>query len=920
MNKFQEEMCEEINVSVLRYCKYCLPNITNSYVVIPENDNVIIYKNPENNSSKGSFAEFWNDFIGDPQPVFIVGHTETLKKEVDEEIGLEHENIRKFKYFYEVFPEICGYVSAPFNQGLVRLEKEKIKNEKLGNLIGLLKEANDKLYEKIKNTLTKDNLLIKLSDFFEQAWQYFGVDPEEREEIGHKRDKEDQGIRNLKIQISNLIAGFVRIRMMGEERLKLLLIDNKPDRPLETIDKRFEGMFKKIPTQSGDERSFSIEDVFKLFEDFIDIYIYDGKVLTFKKFEEEIEKVKREAKPQIVIPCKELADGGNVTKEISTSDTFDLILVDMYLGKDEPDGIEVLNQLTDIFPHIPAFVLSISEDFEVMHKAAEAGADYYIIKNQTFSVPYAYCKYLENIGGILKYFGDDIKSKEYKKDLLGNIRYWKFKKNLLWFGDKCYHMIDHSYKHTLDDWNYMNKVLIPLINEKTKQEIFGEDDDLLYAFSMAVWLHDIGHKGNDNYGEPHLIRDNHGYLSGELILRYPEIFRIKDFVIIEIDEGKEVDDYYDHNSIDYSQVSAIEMIYNREMEKLTTTEMIALIAMYHKSNTPIDWTEYKKLMENKKSIPLEYFIDKNENEKNIITLERILDKRLKIQELKEEYEKWENKEIEEKIEKIEKEIEELKEDKKLGNEANKNKIDGKISELKEIKKYYHTWMIKERLEEVKKFKSRFLNLAALFRFIDSIDIRSIRVGDVTEKELKKAVIKNDAEYQFKKMKNELVNLSKDINASEAAIFVKTFYQDVLEKIKTGEFTQLNLPVELLKDKGKMINYESLVDYASFIALQPTHFNLHSSVKKIDFIYKGNLCFDINLTTDKEKKDLEKMKVRERGKKEQSVYDRIIGENCYIKKELEGAKHILKQCLNNVKISLIHSDSRIINTINWNSND
>ena len=50
---------------------------------------------------------------------------------------------------------------------------------------------------------------------------------------------------------------------------------------------------------------------------------------------------------------------------------------------------------------------------------------------------------------------------------------------------------------------------------------------LLYAFSMAIWLHDIGHKGTHRYGEPHLIRETHGIISGEIILSLPESFEIE---------------------------------------------------------------------------------------------------------------------------------------------------------------------------------------------------------------------------------------------------------------------------------------------------------------------------------------------------------------------------------------------------------
>jgi len=779
-------------------------------------------------------------------------------KEIYDDTDEYLKKITEWKFLYELFPERIGYVSTPFKPELMWLSKSEENNYELD--LSNVDDVRKRVCEIIEDLIKEKYKLDDFKKFIKVAGKYFTAeDLVEKGTMGHETDNE---VRLLH-QLANLIAGCIinekrKVKEEGkEEKKKVLLIDNNPGRKMVEIDTRFERILHK---------EINLKKILESFSNFCDIFYYE------KNFKVLYSKLAEAKKEEDLIIEVEWRDDTRISKSIKD---FDFMLVDIFLGEEVPNGIEFIKLLTSKFPSITSFALSVSDDFSIIREAIREGADYYILKNQIFSLLYIYYSYIDELGTILRYFPGG----EYKKNLLGNIRYWKFKKNLLWFGDKCYHMIDHSYEHTLDDWNYMNQVLIPLIKEKTKQEIFKEDDDLLYAFCMAVWLHDIGHKGNDNYGEPHLIRDNHGYLSGELILRYPEIFRIKDLKINEISGNKPkkvvVDDYYNHNSIDYSQVSAIEMIYNRELEKLTTTEMIALIAMYHKSNAPIDWTNYKNLLSNKKAVPLEYYIDRKRSDKNIFTLERILDKRLRINELKN---KCEN--------------------------VNDSVDDG----------------LKNKLKNKEDFKNRFLILTALFRFIDSIDIRSIRVGDVTEKDLKEAVIKNDVEYQFKKMKNELINLSKDFSDAEAAIFVKTFYQDILEKIKSGEFTQLNLPDDLLNDSKKIINYKSLVDYASFIALQPTHFNLHLSVKKIDFVYKGNLCFDINLTTDKEKKDLEKMKVRERGKKEQSVYDRIIGENCYIEKELEGAKHILKQYLNNVKITLINTEGKVIDTVNWSAND
>jgi hypothetical protein len=279
-------------------------------------------------------------------------------------------------------------------------------------------------------------------------------------------------------------------------------------------------------------------------------------------------------------------------------------------------------------------------------------------------------------------------------------------------------------------------------------------------------------------------------------------------------------------------------------------EMIALFSIYHKSNAPIDWNEYKKLLSDKKSIPLEYYKEREKKDENILTLKKILERRMK---------------------------------------DNVNKDE---------------------------FINKFLRLTALFRFIDAIDIKRTRVGDITERALKTTLIENDREYQFRKLEREIKRLTRDYSPAEQALFVKVFFQDIKEKIKCGEFIELGLPKDLLKDPQELENYELLVDYASYISFQKTHFDLHSSVKDIKFIYKGNGSFEIVLITDKEKEELEESKVIERGKPIQSVYERLIGENCYILSELKGAEEYLKDLIKKIKIKLMNENGEIYGEREW----
>jgi CheY-like chemotaxis protein len=665
----------------------------------------------------------------------------------------------------------------------------------------------------------------QLETFLQEAGEFFSAeDLIEKGAIGHATGD----VARFLHQMANLLAGCILFLKENSKRKKVLLIDNNPERKMVEIDTRF----KEILLES-----VQLNQIIEWMEGFIEIYYYTKE---FRSLYQKLNKVEEEEDFEIKVIKGPLVKNEKENKEERVNmniKDFDFILVDIYLGEDEPNGIELIKLLTAKYPNIPSFALSVSDDFSIMKDAIKEGADYYILKNQIFSLLYVYYTYLKEIGEILEFLKDE----KYKKNLLGNIRYWTFKKDLLWFGDKCYHMIDHSFKHTLDDWKNMNKVLVPLLRENPKDEskkpLLDLDDDLLYSFCMAVWLHDIGHKGTDVHGEPHLIRDNHGYIAGELILRYPELFRIKE---------KEKDDYYDNNSIDFSKVSILEMMFNRDdRNDLSITEMIALFTIYHKSNAPVDWKEYKKLLRDKKSIPLEYYKGREKKDENILTLEKILKKR-----------------------------------------------------------------VKDKDEFIKKF----LRLTILFRFIDAIDIRRIRVGDVTEKALKTTLIENDREYQFRKLEKEIKRLT--YSPAEQALFVKIFFQDIKEKIKSGEFIELGLPKDLLKDPQELENYESLVDYASYISFQKTHFDLHSSVKEINFICKGKGSFEIILITDKEKEKLEKSKVIERGKPIQSVYERLIGKNCYILSELKGAEDYLKDLIKSVTIKLVNERGEVYGERRW----
>jgi hypothetical protein len=200
-----------------------------------------------------------------------------------------------------------------------------------------------------------------------------------------------------------------------------------------------------------------------------------------------------------------------------------------------------------------------------------------------------------------------------RKNLIGNIRYWHFKKDLLWFGNKCYHIVDHSFNHAKNVWNIANQILFPL-SETLENLDLGED---LYAFCMAIWLHDIGHKGNGRYGEPHQIRNLHPLISCELILQNPSHYGI----FLE-EEEKKIYSYYANYTFS-KEKSGISLIRDRislASQKISLLEKIALLCAYHQKNCPITAEDVKR----EERIPIDYYQNGDKDNK-VLTLESIYD-------------------------------------------------------------------------------------------------------------------------------------------------------------------------------------------------------------------------------------------------------------------------------------------------------
>ncbi len=307
-----------------------------------------------------------------------------------------------------------------------------------------------------------------------------------------------------------------------------------------------------------------------------------------------------------------------------------LFLIDIYLDEDDRnsaaegdsagkrvDGIAIQDALERLFPGTPAIIVSSSDDYEESRRVFRNRGEYFLPKRQFLSTPLLYYRSVDELGPTLGH----IQNSGLRAHVMSLVRRWSREPAYLWFGDKCYHMIDHALPHALDDWKLFNE-LEAVLRSNGWLEL---DDGEIYAMTLAVWLHDIGHKGNERHGEPHQVRDGHGIFSAEYILKRPESLDIREPASFEHDssEAAQFDLFYKKPGDSWSTGRIAEAMLRRNprsVSGLSMLELGALLALYHKSNAPVTESLLDRLKKNGKRIPAEYLDSKGGH----VTLQAIL--------------------------------------------------------------------------------------------------------------------------------------------------------------------------------------------------------------------------------------------------------------------------------------------------------
>lgn len=737
--------------------------------------------------------------------------------------GLEIFNSEKYgkfssiQLFTELCPEYYQYIPIPFeiNEVISLFIKAK-----MDNLFEEFKKTHPSPFKCFKNTLTKINEVFpqwhngKEEEIFKEAGECCLEEYRKGEmrKMGHGTEGEEKIKKeDLIVQIFELLIAYILMNKRSKEQ-NWVLIEDKLEGPIYGKNlKKTLALFNKV---------------YKMIKFW---YWGTDKFKDLKKsLEEELTELEKEGgkkTKEIRIKPVSILNNSEFDKKYNDIDCF---LVDILLEGEKSgkfyDGLEFLNLLTNTHPEIPTLILSKSDEGADIKYAFERGASYYILKRKTLTLPYYYYQYLDELGKVITL----IQNEKFRKNLLGNIRYWHFKKDLLWFGNKCYHIVDHSFNHTRNVWELANQLLYSRLVKIGANDLKFED---LYAFCMAIWLHDIGYKGNNKYGDPHEIRVAHPLISAELILQNPEHYGI----LTNSDENKDRDVKRRYSNITLTkEKSGISWIRDTlRLKEITILEKIALLCAYHQRNCPITNDEVRTL----EKIPIDFYED-GDRDKKPITLESIIE--------------------------------------------DKN----------------------------------FLILAVLLRFIDGLDINKNRVGDINEREARKKVIEKDLEFNLLRLEKEVERISatSPMEKGKGETFTNLFYERVRDEIRTNQNISKETKQEQsyflhsLPFRPKLENYELLKDHCLYLSVQEGHFDLHSSIDRVEIVHKPGFSnkIEIHYYSNKTKEDLlmsGKYKVKEYFEKEaKSIAAHLLGyeitsgkrEDGYVIKKLSLNKKLLEK--------------------------
>lgn len=209
---------------------------------------------------------------------------------------------------------------------------------------------------------------------------------------------------------------------------------------------------------------------------------------------------------------------------------IDLVLQDVMLGRDAgcDSGLALAPLYFEACPQALVFLLT-SLDIESLVVSGDVNwryVDAVIPKDglENLWSEYRRC-FLERFG---RMFWPDWSSAKMEQRMLlrglfGSLRKWQIEPDILWHGQNLPEMIDHANRHITALWRMTNEFVGTLLeNGAANKGVFSLRRRI--ALAVAVWMHDVGHRGDEYVAGAMDVRASHAGISERLLLRNPDAY------------------------------------------------------------------------------------------------------------------------------------------------------------------------------------------------------------------------------------------------------------------------------------------------------------------------------------------------------------------------------------------------------------
>lgn len=220
-------------------------------------------------------------------------------------------------------------------------------------------------------------------------------------------------------------------------------------------------------------------------------------------------------------------------------DRLDLILQDVHLGSGEPLGYELAERYFERAPQAMVFLLT-SMSLEALASSSVAGkVDRILSKRFIRGLGWEYYQRFRELFGELLWrvwtqtatadkppaqvkAGQHLQppsltSSKQLRHLFGSLRKWSFEPEILFHGYALPEMVDHAYRHTRAVWDLAQGVLAPFLEQRP--EALSPEETVLLC--LGIWMHDVGHVGDEHFVDSSDIRPMHGSISDRHLVRNP---------------------------------------------------------------------------------------------------------------------------------------------------------------------------------------------------------------------------------------------------------------------------------------------------------------------------------------------------------------------------------------------------------------